>query len=680
MERVHQPYLHELSVIVAAPAVAVSGAGGDIVSGAHGVYVADRRVLSRLVVRFAGDEAEAVSTAELGADRVSFLGVLRAQGDLGADPSVTLERSRRLTPTGSLETVSVVSRSRVAVRGTLTVDAAVDLADISTVKSGVAPKALTADGLLWAARDGTRIRLRADPAPETTMSAEIGSGEIASWKVELEPRGRFDLTLTLEVDPDPQPAVVLPADGRLATSGLAVNGPLGALLQQSLLDLDALTLADPLQPADRFLAAGAPWYVTLFGRDALWAARMLLPLDVTLAAGTLRALGRRQGTVLDVASGQEPGKIAHEIRRAPTEHEGRSGVMRLPPLYYGTVDASALWISLLHDAWRHGLAEEEVTALLPVAARAMRWHRDFALRESGFVSYRDNSGRGLANQGWKDSADAVQFADGTLAEAPIALCEVQGYAYAAAIAAAELFDAFGRRGGDEWRDWAAGLAERFRAAFWVDAADGAFPAIALDATARPVDTVTSNIAHLLGTGLLNAREQELVVARLGRRDLDSGYGLRTLSAQALGYNPLSYHCGSVWPHDTAIAINGLVASGATTVAASLVQGLLTAAPSFGYRMPELYGGQGRDEVPAPVPYPASCRPQAWSAASAVAVLTAVLGLRVDVPRGVLSLRPMRPSPVGALSVRALAGLDVDLSADGSVQVLAAPPGLRVTLG
>ena len=688
-QQIRQPYLHRLITAVRAPAVALSADTGQIRSGAQGVYVADRRVLSRLVVSFDDTEAEPVQACAMSADQVQFIGVLRELGDRGPDPTVTLERTRRVLGSGAGETVSVVSHSREPVHGTLAIEAACDLADVSDVKSGVpvvrCAVQATRDGLSWQAPDGTHVRLRADPAPDTVDAA---SGRLG-WAVDLTPRARVDVSFVVEVVADPQPQTVLAGEGTLAGAGLVVRGGdhrLGALLERSLADLDALTVADPAAPGDRFLAAGAPWYLTLFGRDALWAARMLLPIDTSLAAGTLHALGRRQGTRIDAKSAEEPGKILHELRRAATEHEGRSGPMRLPPVYYGTVDATALWISLLHDAWRWGLPADQVSELLPVAERALGWLADYGLAQSGFIAYRDASGQGLANQGWKDSGDAVQFRDGTLAEPPIALCEVQGYAFAAAHQAADLFDAFARPGGQQWRGWADGLAQRFRAAFWIDDPEGAFPAIALDASARPVDTVTSNIGHLLGTGLLTPAEEGLVVARLGLPDMDSGYGLRTMSTNAAGFNALSYHAGSVWTHDTAIAITALAATngaGAGDLAAALTRGLLAAGPAFDYRLPELYGGHARSATPMVVPYPASCRPQAWSAGASVAVLSAVLGLHVDVPASVIRLRPMRPSPVGALEVRGLrvAGdrLDLDLGADGSIHVVSRPPGLTVEI-
>lgn len=231
------------------------------------------------------------------------------------------------------------------------------------------------------------------------------------------------------------------------------------------------------------------------------------------------------------------------------------------------------------------------------------------------------------------------------------------------------------------RRWAAGLKDRFRDRFWVEDADGAYPALALDADKRPVDSFTSNVAHLLGTGLLDATESRAVASRLSAPSMSSGYGLRTMDSGAGAYGPLTYHCGSVWPHDTAIGVAGLVREGHHEAAAVLVEGLLAAGEGFGWRLPELYSGDPRSGYRTPVPYPAACRPQAWSAASAVALVTAVLGLRPDVPGGRLVIAPMRPSPVGAIELTGLRLADGELAvavdAGGSLVRVDAPPGITV---
>ena len=679
-----QPYLHELLACVRAPALALTDPDGQLRdSGVQGIYIADRRILSRSMLTVAGAELAAISGELDGSSATRSVSVVRGLGDPGADPTVWIERRRAVAGTAATESLTITSAARQPVTARLTLRLGCDLAGMAAVKAGVASPELAAtrqpDGLSWAGPAGIRVSAAATPPP-----AEITVEPAAlSWDVEL---GRGDTTLielTYAVIDPALPVVSAPTgESQLAAPTVQAGDPrLRALLAQSVADLAALELADPRAPEDHFLGAGAPWYLTLFGRDCLLSARMALPLGVELAAGTLRALARRQGSRVDPDSAEEPGKILHEIRAAETEHTaGRQPdqPLRLPPTYYGTVDATPLWILLLHDSWRWGLAAPEVERLLPNLVRALGWMADFGADRSGFLSYADRSGHGLSNQGWKDSADAIQFRDGRLAEPPVALSEVQAYGYAAAMAGATLLEAFGRPGAQTWRSWAAELAERFRRRFWLADEHGRYPALALDGHGEPVDSVASNMGHLLGTGLLTEQESALVARRLGSKELSSGFGLRTLASSAAGFNPLSYHAGSVWTHDTALAITGLGSAaaggvpGAGSAAGTLIEGLLAAAPAFGYRMPELHGGHRAEPGRRPLPYPASCRPQAWSAASAVAIVTALLGLRPDAPAGALELRPLRTEagpPLGELAVTGLrfAGrpLSVRVSADGS---------------
>ncbi|MDQ1732724.1 MAG: hypothetical protein QOK10_2883, partial [Pseudonocardiales bacterium] len=432
---------------------------------------------------------------------------------------------------------------------------------------------------------------------------------------------------------------------------------LSPLVAQSLADLDALRMARASEPREEFLAAGSPWFFTLFGRDSIWAARLMLPFGSELAGGTLRALAALQGTKLDPQTAEQPGKIPHEQRHSESVHttvSGASSTIYLPPLYYGTVDATPLWICLLHDAWRWGLPADEVRELLPALEKALGWLRDYGDSDGdGFLEYLDATGTGLANQGWKDSGDSIRFSDGSLALGPVALCEVQGYAYEAAMHGADLLEAFGLDGATQWRSWAASFRERFRASFWVSGRAGRYPALALDGEKRPVDSLTSNIGHLLGTGILNEEETVLVAALITGKELSSGYGLRTMSSSDGGYSPLSYHCGSVWPHDTAIAIRGLAASGRAAESFALIDGLLAAGVGFSYRLPELFSGHSAAEIPWPVPYPAACRPQAWSAAAIGAIVQALLGLEVAAESDVLEAHPAAGSPFGAISVQGL---------------------------
>ncbi|MFJ1656616.1 glycogen debranching N-terminal domain-containing protein [Streptomyces sp. NPDC088337] len=682
-----QPFLHDAVVTLYAPSFVISRADGAFDGGADGFFHGDRRALSRLTVTAEGIPLAPVGHGLRGADRADFRSILRGLGEVTADPAVALHRRRTTTAGGLEEVLDVTNAGTQSVRFRLTVTAGTDLATMEQVKSGRPARAASAQAagtgeLSWAS-DGFAVRLVSDPAPDTL---DVPTGRL-SYDIALDPGASWTVTLrctAAHADGDQFPA---PPAGALPWRTPVLRSAdrgLDRWLEQSLADLDRLRLTDPRSPGDRpdqFLAAGAPWFLTLFGRDSLWAARMLLPLGTELAAGTLRTLARRQGGVTDPASEEQPGKILHEVRR---DTSAFSDTFSLPPVYYGTVDATPLWISLLHDAWRWGLASEQVERMLPHAESALAWMRDQGdAGGDGFLKYVDQSGRGLANQGWKDSGDSIRYRDGSLAQPPIALCEVQAYAYEAARGGAALLRSFGRPGADEWEEWADRLATRFRERFWVEDERGPYPAVALDGDGRPADSVTSGFGHLLGTGLLNDEESALLAARLSGGDLDSGHGLRTLSSEAAGYNPYGYHIGSIWPHDTAIAVHGLVRSGFPDAAASLADGLLTASAAFEARLPELFAGHGAEAGPRPAPYPASCRPQAWAAASSVLVLQSALGLSADIPAGTLTVAPGFARAYGPLTVTGLeAGgkrLDIAVKGDGSVEV-SAPEGVTVING
>jgi glycogen debranching enzyme len=676
-----QPALHELVLCVRAPTAVVGDHSGQLLGlPGHGVLHADVRVLSRAELVFDGHDLEPLRTVHDGTSRGRFIALARGLGDPGPDPTVRVERHRQATVDGLVERIEIRSTAAVPVRTGVRLLLGADLVDMALVKAGGggAPVAFraTGGGLAWG-RDDLAVTALGEGAD--VVATDTG-GELY-WQVDLPPRRIATLTWTLRVT-DPT-AVVLGASTPVEWSRPEVTADdprLAALLHQSLDDLAALRLVTADRPGETFLAAGAPWFFTLFGRDSLIAARLLLPLGTELAGSTLRALAGRQGTSVDPATAQAPGKIMHELRRDGFV-EPNSGVT-LPAVYYGTIDATLLWVSLLHDAWRWGLPATEVEALLPHAEAALGWLATDADPDGdGFVEYLDSSGHGLANQGWKDSGDSIRYRDGRLAAPPIALCEVQGYAYEAASKGAALLAAFGRPGADRWLAYADEMAIRFRRTFWVEDATGPYPAVALDGDKRPVDALTSNIGHLVGSGMLNDEEVKAVADRLVAPDMASGFGLRTMSATSGGYSPLSYHCGSVWPHDTVIVAQALADAGQTPAAADLVRGLLAAAPAFGYRLPELFGGDSEADLPQPVPYPAACHPQAWAAAAGVGILRVVAGLRPDVPHRTLHIDPPAPSPVGAVSVRGLrlgtGRLDLSLDAGGHPVSVRAPMGITV---
>ncbi|WP_439689913.1 amylo-alpha-1,6-glucosidase [Curtobacterium sp. SP.BCp] len=625
-----QPLLHDEVVVLAAPTQAWSDRNGAVgTNPVHGYWTGDQRVVSAVGVSVTGSDLEPVSVAPASAREVVFSALLRGLDAPGADPDVRLDRRRTVRTDGVRETLRIEDRLASSAAGTdgrtleVVVRITPDASGMDAVKGGGAPAPVPA--VLAPDADAVGVRRASWTAGSVDVTldapgADVGLDDgdvVLTWRV---PRARIT-----ELGWDC--AVVAPdAVVGGATTPVTFSAPDGVAddrlrrwLVRAAEDLDALRLT---RPEGEFLAAGAPWFFTLFGRDSIWAARFLLPVDTSIAGGTLRVLAALQGTRTDSATAEQPGKVMHELRQATLAIDNDE--LSLPPLYYGTVDATALWVCLLHDAWRAGLPDTEVEALLPALERALAWMRDHGDDDGdGLLEYVDETGRGLANQGWKDSGDSVQWRDGTLAEGPIALCEVQGYAHEAAVHGADLLDAFGRTGGDGWRAWATRLAERFREAFWVRDEVGPYPAIALDAAKRPVDSATSNIGHLLGTGILSPEEEAVVAARVVAPDMASGFGLRTLSTTAAGYWPLSYHGGTVWAHDTAVVINGLVRSGHGAEARVLAEQLLAAAVAFDFRMPELHAGDAADEVSRPAPYPAACRPQAWSAAAAFPVWVAL---------------------------------------------------------
>lgn len=628
-----QPLLHDELVVLRAPTQVWSAADGTIGAAAiHGIAHSDVRVVRGLRVRVGGAPAEHLITAGATADRVTIESLLRHLDDPTPDPGVRLRIERSVDVDGCGDRITITTRHPAPLEARIAIEFDVDATLIDALKQGLPPTPAIAVHVEAQTARWSGEHVSATLTAEGLRITERPGGLLLAADVVVPARG--SVTVSWRLDARDAIGVVRGATGPMPwstpdASGIDTSGidpRLARWIAQALTDLDALRLTVAGHPEQQFLAAGAPWFFTLFGRDSLWAARMLLPLGTRLAGDTLRVLARLQGTALVDETAEQPGKIMHELRRQSLviDHD-----VTLPPLYYGTVDATALWVCLLHDAWRAGLPDDEVRALLPNLEAALGWMRDHGDADGdGLLEYIDLSGRGLANQGWKDSGDSVQWRDGSLADGPIALCEVQAYAFEAAMGGASLLDAFGLDGATEWRAWASALRERFHAAFWITDPErcgdlGPYPAIALDARKRPVDTVTSNLGHLLGTGLLDADQSALVAARLGSPELDSGYGLRTMSTDSAGYWPLSYHGGSVWTHDTAIAISGLARAGHHEVAAALSEGLLRVAESSGFRMPELHSGDPASSASRPVPYPASCRPQAWSAAAAIAVLEAL---------------------------------------------------------
>ncbi len=383
-------------------------------------------------------------------------------------------------------------------------------------------------------------------------------------------------------------------------------------------------------------AAGAPWFMTLFGRDALITGYQAMILSPEPARNALRALAGYQAVARDDFRDAEPGKILHEIRHGELAYFGESP--ETP--YYGTVDATPLFLVLLHEVWRWTADDGFARELEGAARRALGWILRHADRTNGFVAYATRSTAGLENQGWKDSSDSMLFSDGSRAEVPIAPCEVQGYVYDALERTAELAE---KTWGDdetaaELRSQAEDLGERFDRDYWME--ERGYYALALDGEGRQVDSITSNAGHLLWSGIVPREKARRVADVLMSKELFSGWGVRTMAEGEGGYSPVSYHDGSVWPHDNALIAAGLRRYGFREEANRVAAALLEAAPYFDHRLPEVFAGYPRGEEEGPVEYPLSCSPQAWAAGAVPLLVRTMLG--IEPGRKVLLSDPLPP--------------------------------------
>lgn len=511
--------------------------------------------------------------------------------------------------------------------------------------------------------DGVQRRLDVAFAPEP----HAVDGTTARFRLALGPRGQQELLVTLQLSearehrgarrpprkPDPKRGQEVLHQAteawvanhtRVTTSSLLLN----RVMERSLRDLAMLrsTLGD-----DHFFAAGLPWFGTLFGRDSLITALQTLAFDPAIAAQTLRVLARHQGKRVDDWRDEQPGKILHELRVGEL---ARLGEVPHSP-YYGTVDATLLFLILLreHAVWTGSL--DLFHALRENVDRALEWLEHYAdLEGSGYVQYASSSAKGLVNQGWKDSGDAIVNADGTLAEPPIALVEVQGYAYLAQLAVAELFERAGEaERGAALREQAASLRQRFNRDFWVE--DLGCLALALQRGGRPCAVASSNPGQALWTGIVDRDKAARTVQRLMAPDMFSGWGIRTLSAHERRYNPIGYHLGTIWPHDNAIIAAGFRRYGFDQEALRIFDGIVSAATYFEHeRLPELFAGFERDDYGVPVRYPVADHPQAWAAGAVPYLMTTLLGLVPEAfERRLRIVRPLLPGFVNYCELRGL---------------------------
>ncbi|AIA06349.1 glycogen-debranching protein [Streptomyces noursei ZPM] len=641
--------VHAVLVCMALPSLAVSSPTGQLTGqGLDGCYRDGRRILARCEVRVAGEEPLVVQGRLVAADRAHFTGVIRRSGERGPDPEIRMERLRSADGT---ERITFHSSATRPVRLPVEIHLGTDLADLGAAAVGLPGAELRAavhgSGLRWSGR-GAHAVVTATPTPQDALAA----AGLLRWELDLPPGGRRTIELhpRLESGPAGPPSPVRRNGGTLvpgprtghtgprsrhdrpprswSAGRLECDDPRAdALMAGSLDDLHGLLMRDPALPTDVFVAGGFPWRCGLAPAEALWTARMLLPLGTRLVASTLRTLARAQQATPGADFGRIPGPLRDAGPHAPAGCTG--------------IEATLLFPAVLAEARRWGLPDEETERLLPAAARCLQWLRTAT----------DPRG-----------ADRGGYLPDPAPDGPYR-CETQAHAHRAAVLGADLLDACGSPGAPELRDWAAELRARFRTDFWVDDRSGGHPAALLTGDGRPVPHLGATAAHLLDTGLLgggafapgllDAPQTDQLSRLLRGPALDSGWGLRGLGAKEKGYNPFGHRSGAVRVHETAVAAIGLAAAGHEAAAGALAKGLLDAAEHFGYRLPEMFAGEQRTAGSVPVPHPAACRPAALAAAGAVQILIALAGLRPDVPAGTVAVRPLGNAPLGAVQLTGL---------------------------
>jgi glycogen debranching enzyme len=678
--------------LVEGPAFCISERSGDVVPKvAQGLFFRDTRFLSTLRLLVNGHPPELLSAATT--DPFSAVFVLRAPPEGQAEPHVMLLR-RRYVGQGMREDLTVRNFGAEPAFVSLEVAAGSDFADLFEVKHAHISKA----GELTTTPERNRLVFsyrQRDFRRGTVLSFSEPPhfvGGSAFYEMVVPPQG--DWSTCIEVTPVIDAKRVTPRYrcGRPVERATPVtrlerwrrrlprvtseHEDFQALLERSGEDLAALRLFDPGHPDRAVVAAGAPWYMTLFGRDSLVTSWMASVVDTDLALGTLQTLTELQGQEVNPITEEEPGRVPHEVRHGELATAGT----RNAGVYYGSVDATPLFVMVLGELRRWGDRPQDVDELLPAADRALEWIDKFGDRDGdGYVEYQRATNRGLQNQSWKDAWDAIRFADGTLAQAPISTCEVQGYVYAAWLARAHFAAEHGDRArAATLRARAAELKRRFNQDFWLDEQE--WFALGLDRDKRPIDVLASNMGHCLWSGIVDEEKAPIVAKHLLSEPCFSGWGVRTLASTMVGYNPVSYQNGSVWPHDNAICAAGLMRYGLVEEAHRVIEAIVDAAPFFDFRLPELFAGVGRDEVEVPVAYPTACSPQAWASASAFLLLRTVLRLEPDVRNAVVHLAPAVPDWVGRLTLERIpimgGRLSIEVEGD-RLHVNEQPAGLQI---
>src|SRR3954470_20734348 len=643
---------------------------GDLHGNVEGLFMEDTRFLSSLKLTINGKRPLLLSSDKIEYFSAAFF--MRNPLTDGLAPDVLSIRRERFVGDGMQDSFAVQNQGMEPVEFDLELDVGADFADIFAVKDfdfalGDPVRAKPLPERRPVEYDSERNQFLIADDGELPLKTQVifsERGEVDGSKIvfhlALEPRERWGLHVEVFPLPDGEPVAPRFAElrfgeevGRVRDSLAAWQlrvpqlraswDALGHAFGQSVSDLASLRMRSDNGAFGRLPGAGMPWFMTVFGRDTIVTCLQTLLFGPELARTALEVLADLQATEDDASIDAEPGKIVHELR------QGKGG-QHWFARYYGTVDATPLYLILLSEVYRWTDATALVVSLKAPALAALQWIDRYGDRDGdGFVEYHRRSEHGLENQSWKDSGDSQRFHDGSLAQSPIAPCEVQGYVYDAKRRTAELAR-------EVWRDRsladrlerdAEELRRKFDEKFWTDRRGGYF-ALALDGEKRQVDSLCSNIGHLLWSGIVPWERVDAIVDSLMGEELWSGWGVRTMSSGDAGYSPLSYHNGTVWPHDNSLIAVGLARYGRWPEAQRIVRRMLTAGGHFDYQLPEVFAGMARQETPFPIAYPTAARPQAWAAGTPVLLLQVLLGLRPDRSRHALETlaRAELPSWVG----------------------------------
>jgi glycogen debranching enzyme len=648
----------------------VSDSRGDIeasLTDPTGLFSFDTRFLSQWVLTVNGQRLTPLSTDDLQYFETRFF-LVPGTGTVYVDSKLSVIR-RRAVGNGFREELQILNHDEKPVDLTVRIDAGSDFADLFEVKdalkkTGTYSARVTGGRLVLAYqretfaratdisataparvdKKGLTFKMRIEPQGEWSTNLDVVTAVLGTWEKHEQPkfarpRGRQNMEANLKRWLDEAPALECDWDSLRQT------------YTRSLVDLAALRFSPAISGYRSLPAAGLPWFMTMFGRDSILTSLQALPFTSELAATTLRALGDWQGTRIDDFRDEDPGRILHEMRygELPAFEE------RPHSPYYGSADATPLYIVLLDEYERWTGDRRLVHELEQEARAALNWIDEYAdLMGNGYISYqRRNEKTGLENQCWKDSWDSISYRDGRLAGFPRATCELQGYAYDAKIRAARLAR-------EVWKDeefaselekQAADLKRRFNRDFWI--ADGEYFALALDSDGEQVDSLSSNIGHLLWSGIVDKSKAKAIARHLLGPRLFSGWGVRTLAEGEGRYNPIGYHVGTVWPFDNSFIAWGLRRYGFKEEAARIAAGILAAADFFDGRLPEAFGGYERALTRYPVQYPTACSPQAWSTGAPLLLLRTMLGLE---PVGdLLVVDPALPVGIGHVALLDIPG-------------------------